>query len=181
MNTKICTKCKQEKELNLFYNRKAVRDGKESNCKECSNKRNKKWTQDNPEKSNLIHKKYKLKDRNKYNLITKIFFLKHRFIKLSSIANHRARTKGDLNNISPWDLWKIAKHQKLICPISGIKLTNENISVDHILAYSKGGKNTPDNIQLVHKTINFMKTNHLINDFLKLIETIYLYQKSKQK
>lgn len=36
--TKICTVCRVEKSLDLFYNRKASDDGKAYRCKECDNK-----------------------------------------------------------------------------------------------------------------------------------------------
>jgi hypothetical protein len=38
METKICSKCKEEKEVCEFYNKKSAYDGKRPECKLCSNK-----------------------------------------------------------------------------------------------------------------------------------------------
>lgn len=45
MKTKICSKCKQEKDIILFSKRKDSKDGYRNICKECDNK---------------LHKRYKL-------------------------------------------------------------------------------------------------------------------------
>lgn len=45
MKTKICSKCKQEKDIIFFAKRKDSKDGYRNICKECDNK---------------LHKKYKL-------------------------------------------------------------------------------------------------------------------------
>ena len=38
MKTKICSKCKQEKDIILFSKRKDSKDGYRNICKECDNK-----------------------------------------------------------------------------------------------------------------------------------------------
>lgn len=37
MKTKICSKCKKEKDVCEFYNCKKSKDGKRSKCKKCLN------------------------------------------------------------------------------------------------------------------------------------------------
>ena len=51
METKICSKCKIEKSICEFNNRKTSKDGKRSSCKECDNEDVKKWRQNNKEKT----------------------------------------------------------------------------------------------------------------------------------
>lgn len=83
-------------------------------------------------------------------------------------------------NVNPIELWKLAKRQQLICPISGRRLTSQNISVDHIIALTVGGKNELSNIQLTTKEVNVAKHILATNDFIKLCEDITNYQKVKR-
>lgn len=50
MSTKICPKCKTEKELSQFHNDKARRDGKTACCGKCRYETAKKWAKLNPDK-----------------------------------------------------------------------------------------------------------------------------------
>jgi len=69
--------------------------------------------------------------------------------------------------INKLDLFKIAKKQKLKCAITGRKLTNENISPDHIVPKKLGGKSIPENIQLVTIEANRAKFMMSQTDFLQ--------------
>ena len=50
MTTKVCTKCKVEKDVGEFYNRKASKDGLMYECKSCVKSRVLKWVAENPER-----------------------------------------------------------------------------------------------------------------------------------
>jgi hypothetical protein len=102
---------------------------------------------------------------------------KCRFRKLSEYANRSFKRKGkkDYHILTAWELWKIAKAQKLICPLSGYKLTKDNLSVDHILAISKGGSNHPSNIRLVDKQVNLMLHTNTDKSFFKICLDIVQY------
>jgi hypothetical protein len=73
MNTKICTKCKEEKELTAFGVRKDSKDGLQGLCRKCRAvnglgwyyKNTEKckegvyrWRKNNPEKQKLMYAKY---------------------------------------------------------------------------------------------------------------------------
>lgn len=107
----------------------------------------------------------------------------HRFKKLAEYSNRNCYRKGlkDYHKLSAGELWVIAKKQRLICPISGIKLNGDNLSVDHITPISKGGSNLPDNVRLVHKWVNFMLHTHSDEEFFTMCKLILDYQKSKLK
>lgn len=47
---KICPYCKEEKALNLFYNCKRSSTGASTYCKKCTNKKNRTWRENNPDK-----------------------------------------------------------------------------------------------------------------------------------
>ena len=50
MQTKICSKCKEEKEVCEFYNNKGKFDGKRPECKVCSNEQSTLYNQKNKDK-----------------------------------------------------------------------------------------------------------------------------------
>lgn len=91
----------------------------------------------------------------------------HKFCYMANSANYRCGGK-----ITASDLWSIAKKQKLICPLTGEKLTCENVSLDHITPTSKGGANTPSNIQLVTNHANTIKNNMDLTELLHFCQAI---------
>jgi 5-methylcytosine-specific restriction endonuclease McrA len=75
-------------------------------------------------------------------------------------------------NVRPFDLWKIAKRQKMKCPISGRMLTTENVSIDHILPLIRGGKNELSNLQLTTKEANQAKHTLTQEELIQLCKDI---------
>ena len=122
-----------------------------------------------------MHEKKKLKNPEKYKKLNRNFAHKHRFRILAKRCNSDSKKKSGGELITATQLWSLAKKQKLCCAISGIKLNNSNLSVDHKLAFVNGGKNEIENLQLVDKRINWMKHALPTNEFLELIKTIYLF------
>jgi 5-methylcytosine-specific restriction endonuclease McrA len=96
----------------------------------------------------MTHTEKKLKwrlvnsERKQYR---KDYYSKRILKKLAWTTNYYCKD----GKITAFDLWKIAKKQRLICPLTGEKLTNKNISVDHILPKSNGGTNEISNIRLI--------------------------------
>lgn len=94
-------------------------------------------------------------------------YKRHKFDLLARQTNYRCGGK-----ITALDLWSIAKKQKLICPLTGEKLILENISLDHIVPTSKGGTNTPFNIQLITKHANVIKNNMDLTELLHFCQAV---------
>lgn len=170
---KFCPKCNKILSLESFGQDKSTKDGLRCWCRECNNLSARKYIQKFSQKVKIRKKIYRLKNKENINKKAKISKQKHKFINMVYSSNHLSRTRHTGEEIVPFDLWKIAKKQKLICPLSGIKLTNENISLDHIIPFANGGKHIPENLQLVAIEINMMKLDHSIEEFKNLVKIIH--------
>jgi hypothetical protein len=89
-----------------------------------------------------------------------------------NFKRYRSKNKAPFTKLLAFDLWKIAKKQKMKCPLTGLVLTADIISADHIIPVSKGGTNLSSNIRLVHKTINHMKNHYSDQEFLKMCSLV---------
>ena len=65
METKICNKCKIQKELTEFYKLKSSKDGYNSWCKICVNEKNNKWRENNREVALTCSKKWYQNNKDK--------------------------------------------------------------------------------------------------------------------
>ncbi len=65
IKTKVCTLCKKEKEITLFYKRKEYTDGLDCYCKECKNKKSREHYWNNIEANREYHRLYKLRNKEK--------------------------------------------------------------------------------------------------------------------
>jgi 5-methylcytosine-specific restriction endonuclease McrA len=149
LNKKECH-CITKKEFNRLY---YLKD------RENSIIRAKNWLLNNPEKAKINKKKYKRR---------------HIFVEMSRSANGRFDDK-----ITKWDLWKIAKKQKLKCGITGDHLTKENISLDHVIPRSKGGKNIVENLRLTTMDANWIKDAYDDEEFFNICKRVYFNMKRK--
>ena len=136
MQEKICIRCQKNKPIWKFYLRKGKHRG---HCIDCHSLENK-AKQNKPQKPpNEKRREYERKRHEK--LKTQCPFLR----------------LGRRYKIKPQILWSIAKKQKNKCPLTGRKLTNENVSLDHIKPKFFGGNNETENLRLVEKHANIMK------------------------
>jgi hypothetical protein len=92
METKVCTKCKEEKNVCEFGKLKTSKDGLLYSCKDCNNKRSseyrknnpekileltRNWTKKNPEWVYNRHKRYRLNNPDKVRQMHRDFLLKN--------------------------------------------------------------------------------------------------------
>ena len=87
------------------------------------------------------------------------------YFKYKSSALRSKRKEG--YQISALELWSIAKKQKLICPLTGRKLTCDNISIDHKIPLSNGGTNEPSNLRFIDYHANLADLYSLAFDLVK--------------
>lgn len=175
---KKCSVCKLEKSIELFNKDCRSATGYRSNCKECFLKSQKLDRLKNKERYLEHGRNYYYRHKDKRNKMAREAQQKRKLRSLANLANRRSKRKGHTEQITAFQLFCLAKRQKLRCAISGIKLTNKNISLDHIISYSKGGKNVIENLQFLDIHVNKMKNSHSVEEFLAIIKQIYLYQAS---
>jgi hypothetical protein len=77
MKTKICSKCKEEKEVCEFYNNKSTYDGKRPECKLCTNKQSILYNKKNKDKVDKIKQKYVDNNKEKVKKSKKKWFNKN--------------------------------------------------------------------------------------------------------
>ncbi len=65
-------------------------------------------------------------------------------------------------------LFRDGKLPKDLVDIGGNKITQKNLSGDHALAKSKGGKNTDDNMMLATKWFNNMRGNRPLKEVVTI-------------
>ena len=161
---KICIKCRESKELNLFIVNKHSKDGRHSMCKQCFKIYNKqryevKKAQINEQALNYYRqnkdkrKEYKIKNKEIIKNKARIYVQKNMDYFIFKCANRRAlkrnatpswMTKDQLQSIRK--LYKDAKNKEI--------QTGFKWHVDHIIPLSKGGSNTPSNMRIRSKSAN---------------------------
>ena len=91
------------------------------------------------------------------------------FKRYANVANNRCKTG---RKITALDLFGIAKKQRLICPLTGKKLTRDSISLDHIKPITNGGTNSLDNLRFITRQANVAKHEMSDADFLSFCKDI---------
>lgn len=72
--------------------------------------------------------------------------LEHRFKRLATGANKKARHLGRSGIITYVDLFHIFKDSEGLCTYCGIGIYPETCSFDHVQAFDRGGTNDPSNV-----------------------------------
>lgn len=117
----------------------------------------------------FIFMAYKDKIKEKSNWLK--YYWRHPFTRIAKSIKRKDKS----STITGSDIWKLAKKQKLICPLSGRKITNKNISPDHIIHLTNGGNSKINNLRLVVREANLAR--HTMNDqqFIKMCEDIFKF------
>ena len=74
-------------------------------------------------------------------------------------------------------LVKLIEQQEYRCKYSGIELTPDAASLDHIVPVSKGGEHVVSNVAWVHHEINRMKGQLSVEEFIALCSKVVQYNR----
>lgn len=169
---KKCSKCKELKTLDEFYNKKTTFDGKQTYCKCCQLQTSSKWQNDNKEKARessykwdsrnsdkrlKMSKRYYHNNKEYYRKMTKNWRDKNPEANALKCSKYRAKK---LNAIHPDHNPNIEKEMRRT-----VHKMNKNSEVkyvlDHILPLSEGGYHHHQNLQILPKTLNLEKRDSL--------------------
>ena len=155
MSTKMCNKCGETKELDLFFSDKSKPDGKTTICKECKKKSIAAWRAANPEKHKNIYQ-----------------FHNRKYCKNNPDARRESRKEANVGrskrvrqNTPEWsDMSKIAGIYKKAREMS--KEQGIQYHVDHIVPLNNPlvcGLHVPENLQIIPQWENDSKGNKFVD------------------
>lgn len=187
METKICSRCKEEKELSDFCKVKKTKDGLNYHCRKCTSNYTKVRTVLG--KSRVYQK---IKNRqNKLNgkcykciqkrLTTSKYCLYH-FI--YGIVKNWKLPKAEIEKTIQ-GLIKKLENSEYCCHYSGLKITpGFSASIDHRIPQSKGGTHDLSNLVWCHMQINRLKLDLSEKEFINrsaniLVDLNYLDSKGQ--
>lgn len=153
--TKMCRICNREKPLYLFLNHSATTSGKGPYCKSCATRRSGERKQNWSQKQFIMQLINSCKNSNKRR-------------------NQRNRNNMAFS-INIDDVEKLILSQNNRCVYSGNVLvwSSNHLNTASIDRIDSDYGYTAENIQLVTKTINAMKSDMTEETFLKMIDCIY--------
>lgn len=111
METKVCSKCKEEKKVCEFFKDGQKKDGLHSSCKVCVNNRVKIYKEQNPEKDKESKQKHYLKNKEKYSNLrqkwkkenpeyisnySKLYYIKNRELLIERSRNYYETNKDNI-------------------------------------------------------------------------------------
>lgn len=82
------------------------------------------------------------------------------------MANESEKLGEVVKRASRKEILEVLESQNYSCALSGVQLTPDCAQLDHIIPESKGGSHCKDNLQVLHKTVNAMKSAMTQEDFL---------------
>lgn len=178
--TKRCSKCSIEKELSEFTKQSKNKDGLNYWCKSCmssyyrenaerikqksqewhSNNRErsraikKKWSDANPEKQASAIRAWQEKNAERFAATKKDWREANREVLRVHTINRRRKLAEGL--LSPNIIDILLARQNGICAGCGEPL-GIDYHIDHVHPIAKGGRNTDENVQLLHGRCNLVK------------------------
>lgn len=183
METKICSKCKEEKELNYFHKDIRLKSGHINVCKICRTAYSKTY----------VTSGKLAKNKRIINLKNQCFYCKEKRLTTSKFCLYHFVRKI----VFPWRLQK-SKIEETIqglikkledgeycCHYSGLKVTpGFSASVDHRIPQSKGGTHDLTNLVWCHVQVNKLKNDMTEKQFINrsaniLVELNYLDSKGQ--
>lgn len=78
-------------------------------------------------------------------------------------------------------LHELVESQGFACALSGRPLTPDTAELDHITPLSRRGRNTIDNVQVVHQQINRAKGTMTQDEFVAMCQEVTLWNEQQDR
>jgi hypothetical protein len=188
MTTKICSKCKEEKDLKDFFPRSDQPGKFRSSCKACHRDQDRKWAAANPEKYAAANADSTRQWRARNPERAREILLKSKERHYARVLFRSVRSKAQAKGI-PFDIDPEDVVIPPTCPVLGISLTQEftedghrprqdgTPSIDRIIP-SKGY--TKGNIAVISMRANRLKSDATLTELKAILAYIRSYGASKE-
>jgi 5-methylcytosine-specific restriction endonuclease McrA len=115
-------------------------------------------------KINKLAAGYRSRNRARLAENARVYNRKRFFWKTAK--NLRLRTQGTSATFQ--ELARLWKSQRGVCPYTQRRLTQENSQLDHIVPVIRSGSSTIENLQWVHRDVNYAKRDLSRDEFYRL-------------
>lgn len=187
--TKTCSQCGEVKPLEEFNREKRMKDGRRSDCKECTKQRNRRLYLKDRDKRLAQRKDYYEANRERLILEMKAYDAANREDKIArnrawreanrelatertrewrkanpdrtSLHKQRKRARKRAVPCEPIMRTEIFERDEGLCGICGEAVDPANWHLDHIVPLARGGHHVHENVQVAHPACNMRKWAHL--------------------
>lgn len=172
---KTCSRCGEEKSLDLFHKRSARKSGYASHCKTCDSNRTKQWREENPETASARFIRWKAANPERAIERVKVWKLEnpsatkeahrrkaHRR-RLQINATKEFYTERQVLDTYGYSCYLCNEAINFLAPRSaGKKGWERGLHIDHVIPLSKGGSDTLENVRPTHGKCNLKKSNSML-------------------
>ena len=96
-------------------------------------------------------------------------------------ANRRVSKVSKTSGVTTKVILDLLAGQDYKCALSGLDLEPNNAQLDHIVPSKLGGPHTPDNVQILHESVNRAKSAMLEEEFVALCHAVVAHTKKKNR
>lgn len=95
-----------------------------------------------------------------------------KIVKESKLKNIDPPRRKNRSKASVSELVELVVKQDYRCALSGKELSPSDSSLDHIVPFSRGGSDMPENLQWLHKSVNQAKGSMTNDEFIELCRRV---------
>ena len=170
-DTKVCSKCKEEKPRSEFHKKREAKDGLQSQCKNCRNQCRKQYDKQYYQENKEKIKQYYQENREKLLDYFKQHYKENKEKYVEKRAKRRALTKDAIPealidcSVEKERLLQIYKLRDLLTKATGVEY-----HIDHIWPLAKGGPHWSGNLQVITAEENLSKHASFCEDTARVIQ-----------